>query len=309
VTAFPDIVSDLESTMPDLRGRLLANQSLAQLTWFRVGGPAQVLFMPEDEADLGYFLSRLAPDVPVTVIGLGSNLIVRDGGVVGVVVRLGRGFGAIKIELGNRVRAGAAVPDLRVARVAQEAGIAGLAFMRGIPGAVGGALRMNGGAYGGETKDVLVEARGLDRLGKLKVYANTDLHYSYRHCGAAEDVIFTEALFQGRPGEPEAIAAEMDKITESRESTQPVKTRTGGSTFKNPPGEKAWQLIDAAGCRGLRIGGAQVSELHCNFLINLGEASAADIETLGETVRRRVKDHSGIELEWEIRRIGQAGPN
>jgi UDP-N-acetylmuramate dehydrogenase len=309
VTTFPDIVSDLKSTMPELRGRLLANQSLAELTWFRVGGPAQVLFMPEDEADLGYFLSRLAPDVPVTVIGLGSNLIVRDSGVVGVVVRLGRGFGAIKIEPGNRVRAGAAVPDQRVARAAQEAGIAGLAFMRGIPGAVGGALRMNGGAYGGETKDVLIEARGLDRHGELKVYANTDLHYSYRHCGAAEDVIFAEALFQGRPGEPEAIAAEMDKITESRESTQPVKTRTGGSTFKNPPGEKAWQLIDAAGCRGLRIGGAQVSELHCNFLINLGEASAADIETLGETVRKRVKDHSGIELEWEIRRIGQAQPN
>jgi UDP-N-acetylmuramate dehydrogenase len=309
VTTFPDIVSDLKSTMPELRGRLLANQSLAELTWFRVGGPAQVLFMPEDEADLGYFLSRLAPDVPVTVIGLGSNLIVRDSGVVGVVVRLGRGFGAIKIEPGNRVRAGAAVPDQRVARAAQGAGIAGLAFMRGIPGAVGGALRMNGGAYGGETKDVLIEARGLDRHGELKVYANTDLHYSYRHCGAAEDVIFAEALFQGRPGEPEAIAAEMDKITESRESTQPVKTRTGGSTFKNPPGEKAWQLIDAAGCRGLRIGGAQVSELHCNFLINLGEASAADIETLGETVRKRVKDHSGIELEWEIRRIGQAQPN
>ena len=304
MTEFSDIVPDLKSTMPQLRGRLLPNQSLAGLTWFRVGGSAQLLFMPEDDSDLAYFLERLPSDVPVTVIGLGSNVIIRDRGVSGVVVRLGRGFGEIAIESDNRIRAGAAVPDVRIARAAQEAGISGLAFLRGIPGAIGGALRMNGGAYGGETKDVLVEARGVDRAGTLRVYSNSDLHYSYRHCGVAEDVIFTEALFQGAPGDSNAIAAEMNKITESREATQPVKTRTGGSTFKNPPGQKAWQLIDGAGCRGLRIGGAQVSELHCNFLINLGDARASDIETLGETVRKRVKDHSGVELEWEIRRIG-----
>jgi UDP-N-acetylmuramate dehydrogenase len=304
--AFIDLVPDLKSKLPDLRGRLLPNQSLAELTWFRVGGPAQALFMPEDEADLGYCLAHLPTDVPVTVIGLGSNMIVRDGGVAGVVVRLGRGFGDIKIEAGHRVRAGAAVPDVRLARAAQEAGIDGLAFMRGIPGSVGGALRMNGGAYGGETKDILIEARGLDRRGTPRVYANADMHYGYRHCGVADDVIFTEAVFQGAAGDPAAIAAAMDKITESREATQPVKTRTGGSTFKNPPGQKAWQLIDAAGCRGLRIGGAQVSELHCNFLINLGDASAADIETLGETVKKRVVDHSGVVLEWEIKRIGEA---
>jgi UDP-N-acetylmuramate dehydrogenase len=304
--AFVDFVPDLKSKLPDLRGRLLPNQSLAELTWFRVGGPAQALFMPEDEADLGYCLAHLPTDVPVTVVGLGSNMIVRDGGVAGVVIRLGRGFGDIKIEAGHRVRAGAAVPDVRLARAAQEAGIDGLAFMRGIPGAVGGALRMNGGAYGGETKDILIEARGLDRRGTPRVYANADMHYGYRHCGVADDVIFTEAVFQGAAGDPAAIAAAMDKITESREATQPVKTRTGGSTFKNPPGQKAWQLIDAAGCRGLRIGGAQVSELHCNFLINLGDASAADIETLGETVKQRVVDHSGVVLEWEIKRIGVA---
>jgi UDP-N-acetylmuramate dehydrogenase len=304
VTVFFDIVPGLKSTMPQLRGRLLPNQSLAELTWFRVGGPAQLLFMPEDELDLAYFLMRLPPDIPVTVIGLGSNVIVRDGGVSGVVVRLGRGFGEIAIEADNRIRAGAAVPDVRVARAAQEAGIAGLAFMRGIPGAVGGALRMNGGAYGGEIKDVLVEARGLDRSGTLRAYSNADMHYSYRRCGVADDVVFTAALFQGTAGDSAAIAAEMNKITESREATQPVKTRTGGSTFKNPPGQKAWQLIDAAGCRGMRIGDAQVSELHCNFLINLGDARASDIEALGETVRKRVKDHSGVELEWEIKLIG-----
>jgi UDP-N-acetylmuramate dehydrogenase len=301
---FPDIVPDIKARMPELRGRLLANQPLADLTWFRVGGPAQVLFMPESEEDLAYFLAHLPADVPVTVIGLGSNLIVRDGGVPGAVIRLGRGFNEVMIEEGHRVRAGAAVPDVRVARAAQEAAIAGLSFLRGIPGAVGGALRMNGGAYGTETKDVLIEARGVDRAGRVHVFANADMHYSYRHCGVADDVIFTQALFQGTLGDPAAIAAEMDKITEAREATQPVKSRTGGSTFKNPPGHKAWQLIDAAGCRGLTIGGAQVSELHCNFLINLGNATAADIETLGETVRERVKETSGVELEWEIRRIG-----
>ena len=301
--SFPDIAPELKMRMPALRGRLLANQPLAALTWFRVGGPAQVLFMPEDEADLAYFLSNLPAEVAVTVVGLGSNLIVRDGGVPGVVIRLGRGFSEIAIEETD-VRAGAAVPDLKVARAAQEAGIAGLAFMRGIPGGVGGALRMNGGAYGRETKDALVEARAVDREGRIHVLSNADMGFSYRHCGVPADYIFTQALFAGELGDPAVIAAEMDKITESREATQPIKSRTGGSTFKNPPGQKAWQLIDAAGCRGLRMGCAQVSEMHCNFLINLGDATAADIETLGETVRQRVKQSSGVALEWEIKRIG-----
>jgi UDP-N-acetylmuramate dehydrogenase len=303
--SFPDILPELKARLPQLRGRLMANQSLAELTWFRVGGPAQVLFVPEDETDLAHALGRLPADVPVTVVGLGSNLIVRDGGVPGVVIRLGRGFGDIAVE-GSRVRVGAAVPDVRVARAAQEASVAGLAFMRGIPGAVGGALRMNGGAYGRETKDVLIEARGVDRGGAIRTFTNPDMSFSYRHCGVPDDVVFTQALLQGEPGDPAKIAAEMEAITEAREATQPVKSRTGGSTFKNPPGAKAWQLIDAARCRGLKRGDAQVSELHCNFLINLGNATAADIEALGETVRARVKDTSGVDLEWEIKRIGVA---
>lgn len=304
---FSDLIPGLKGKMPGLRGRLMANQPLAELTWFRVGGPAQLLLMPEDEDDLAYFLAHLPADVPVTTIGLGSNLIVRDGGVPGAVIRLGRGFNAVTAEPGARLRAGAAVPDVRVARAAQEAAIAGLAFYRGIPGAVGGALRMNGGAYGRETKDALIEARGVDRVGRIRVWSNAELGYTYRHCGAPDDVIFTQALFQGFPGDPAAIEREMEKITESREATQPIKSRTGGSTFKNPAGQKAWQLIDAAGCRGLSIGGAQVSPMHCNFLINLGGATAADIETLGETVRHRVQENSGITLEWEIKRIGQKG--
>ena len=304
--SFPDIIPALREKMPELRGRLLPNQSLAELTWFRVGGPAQVLFTPEGEGDLAYFLARLPSEIPVIVVGLGSNLIVRDGGVTGVVIRLGRGFSDIRIEPEHRIRAGAAVPDVKVARAAQEASIAGLAFYRGIPGAIGGALRMNAGAYGGETKDVLIEARGVDRAGRVRVFANADMHYTYRHCGTPDDVIFTQALFQGAPGDPAEIAAAMDKITESRELTQPIKSRTGGSTFKNPPGAKAWQLVDAAGCRGFVVGDAQVSEMHCNFLINRGRATAADIETLGETVRARVKAASGIDLEWEIKRIGLA---
>ena len=304
--AFPDIVPELRAKMPKVRGRLLPNQPLAELTWFRVGGPAQVLFMPEDEDDLAYVLANLPREIPVTAIGLGSNLIVRDGGVPGMVIRLGRGFNDVTVEGDVRLRVGTAVPDVKVARAAQEAAISGLSFMRGIPGGIGGALRMNGGAYGRETKDALIEARGVDRSGRIHVFANGDMHYSYRHCGAPDDVIFTQALFQGSPGDPDAIAAEMDQITEAREATQPVKSRTGGSTFKNPPGHKAWQLIDAAGCRGLRIGDAQVSEMHCNFLINLGGANAGDIETLGETVRKRVKENSGVDLEWEIKRIGVA---
>jgi len=305
---FPDIVPALKSALPGLRGRLLANQPLAPLTWFRVGGPAQALFMPEDENDLAYLRANLPRAVSITVIGLGSNLIVRDRGVEGVVIRLGRGFNETTLESDDRVRAGTAVPDLRVAKVAQEAGLAGLAFLRGIPGAIGGALRMNGGAYGRETKDVLVEARGVDGAGSVRVYSNADMHFSYRHCGVSEDVIFTTALFQGARGDPAAIAAEMDEIMAKRVTTQPVKSRTGGSTFKNPPGHKAWQLIDAAGCRGLVVGDAQVSELHCNFLINRGSATAADVESLGEEVRRRVRENSGVTLEWEVKRVGVGQP-
>ncbi|TCT13504.1 UDP-N-acetylmuramate dehydrogenase [Tepidamorphus gemmatus] len=305
--SFPDIVSELKAQAPQTRGRLVANAPLAPITWFRVGGPAQVLFTPEDEADLAYFLGCIDPDLPVVVIGLGSNLIVRDGGVPGIVIRLGRGFGCIAIEDGYRLRVGTAVPDVKVARAAAEAGIAGLAFLRGIPGSIGGALRMNGGAYGGETVDALIEARAVDRAGRVHVAPKASLNMTYRHSGAPDDWIFTEALFEGRAGDPAEIAAEMDQITERREASQPIKSRTGGSTFKNPPGGKAWQLIDAAGCRGLTIGGAQVSEKHCNFLINTGAATAADIETLGETVRARVKQTSGIELDWEIKRIGVPG--
>ena len=301
---FPDIVPELKSRMPELRGRLLANQSLAELAWFRVGGPAQAFFMPEDENDLAYFLRNLSAAIPVTVIGAGSNLIVRDGGVPGVTIRLGRGFNDVTVEAEIRIRAGTAILDVMVAREAQKAGIAGLAFLSGIPGSIGGALRMNGGAYGGETKDILVEARGVDRQGKVRTYSNPDMGFSYRHCGVADDVIFTQALLQGRPGDPAQIAAEMAAIKQKREASQP-RNRTGGSTFKNPPGHSAWKLVDEAGCRGLTVGGAQVSTLHSNFLINLGNATAADIETLGETVRERVKAHSSVELEWEIKRIGR----
>src|SRR6516225_4429128 len=300
---FADLIPQLKGKMPDLRGRLLANQPLAELTWFRVGGAAQLLFIPEDEDDLAYFLAHLPSEIPVTSIGLGSNLIVRDAGVPGAVIRLGRGFNAVEVEPGARLRTGAAVPDVKVARAAQEAAIAGLAFYRGIPGAIGGALRMNGGAYGGETKDVLIEARSVDRAGKLKIYRNAEMEFSYRHCGVSEDVVFTSALFRGRAGDPAAIATEMAEIKSKREESQP-RNRTGGSTFKNPPGKSAWKLVDEAGCRGLTIGGAQVSPLHSNFLVSSDSARAADIEMLGETVRERVKVHSGIELEWEIKRVG-----
>ncbi|HEY5167183.1 MAG TPA: UDP-N-acetylmuramate dehydrogenase [Pseudolabrys sp.] len=304
--SFPDIVPELKARLPELRGRLLANQPLGEFTWFRVGGPAQAFFMPSDEDDLAYFLRNIPAELAVSVIGAGSNLIVRDGGVPGVVVRLGRGFNDIKIEDNHRVVAGTAMLDVMVARAAQTAGIAGLAFLSGIPGTIGGALRMNGGAYGGETKDVFVEARGVDRQGNLRSYSNAEMGFSYRHCSVPDDVIFTAAVLQGRPGDADAIAAEMAAIKSKREASQP-RNRTGGSTFKNPPGQSAWKLVDDAGCRGLKVGQAEVSRLHSNFLINLDGATAADIETLGETVRARVKAHSGIELEWEIKRIG-VGP-
>jgi UDP-N-acetylmuramate dehydrogenase len=303
--AFPDITGDLRARLPELRGRLLANQSLAEFTWFRVGGPAQVYYMPEDEDDLAYALRNLPAEIPVTVVGAGSNLIVRDGGVPGVVIRLGRGFNAVSVEPEHRVRAGAAMLDVMVSRAARDAGVAGLAFYSGIPGTIGGALRMNGGAYGGETKDVLIEARGVDRQGNLRTYSNADMGFTYRHCGVGDDVIFTQALFQGRAGDVETINAEMAEIKKKREASQP-RNRTGGSTFKNPSGHSAWKLVDEAGCRGLQIGQAKVSDLHSNFLISLEGASGGDIEKLGEAVRARVKDHSGIELEWEIKRIGVA---
>jgi UDP-N-acetylmuramate dehydrogenase len=264
-----------------------------------------VLFTPVDADDLAYFLHHLDRNIPVLVVGLGSNLLIRDGGWEGVIIRLGKGFAEVSIEPGLRVRAGAGAPDVKVARAAAEAGIAGLSFLRGIPGAIGGALRMNGGAYGGETKDVLIEAKGITRTGEPVSFTNPQMGFTYRHSSVPDDVIFTEALFEGRAGNSEEILAEMNAITEARSSTQPVNTRTGGSTFKNPPGKKAWELVDAAGCRGLRIGDAQVSEMHCNFLINHGSATAAEIEGLGEEVRRRVREMSGVELEWEIKRVGR----
>jgi len=306
------LAAALQASMPTLRGPLQPDAPMAPLSWFRTGGPAEALFSPADEEDLALFLAGCPPDIPTLVIGLGSNLLVRDGGVPGVVIRLGKGFSGITVQEDHRIRAGTGAPDVKVARVAAEAGIDGLTFLRGIPGAIGGALRMNGGAYGGETADVLVEARGLDGRGGLHVLPAAEMRFSYRHCAAPEDLVFTEALFEGRPGDPAAILAAMTAITDSRAATQPVNTRTGGSTFKNPqdtaPGEKAWELIDRAGCRGLRIGDAGVSKLHCNFLVNHGSATGHDVEALGEEVRRRVREHSGVTLEWEIKRVGIAAP-
>ena len=290
--SFPDLLPDLAPGLRGLRGRLAANQSLADITWFRVGGPAQALFVPADAPDLAYFLANIAAELPITVIGLGSNLLVRDGGVPGIVIRLGRGFAQIAVEPGDRIRAAA------------DAGIAGLAFYRGIPGSICGALRMNAGAHGRETKDALVEAQAVDRSGSLHRLPLPDMSMTYRHSGVPGDWIFTEALYQGTPGEQAAILKEMSEVADYREANQPIKERTGGSTFKNPHGDSAWKLIDAAGCRGLRIGGAQVSQMHCNFLINDRSASAEDIERLGETVRARVRDASGHRLQWEIIRIG-----
>jgi UDP-N-acetylmuramate dehydrogenase len=302
--AFPDLIPSLKSAMPELRGRLLANEPLAPLTWFRVGGPAQVLFTPADEDDLAYFLARLPADIPVYPIGVGSNLIVRDGGVAGVVVRLApRGFGAIEAE-GDTVRAGTAALDKRVAEAAAAANISGLEFYFGIPGSIGGALRMNAGANGGETRDVLVEARGVTRAGDKVAFSNADMKFVYRGNGVDPSVIFTGAAFRGCMAEPAAIRARMEAVQTHRETAQPIREKTGGSTFKNPPGHSAWKLIDAAGMRGVSVGGAQVSPMHCNFLINTGAATGHDIETLGETVRAKVKETSGIELQWEIKRIG-----
>src|SRR6267154_5216592 len=301
---FPDIIPDLEAAMPDLRGRLLANQSLAELTWFRVGGPAQILFTPADEDDLAYFLARLPKEFSVYIVGVGSNLIVRDGGLPGVVIRLSpRAFGETSANR-DTVSAGAATLDKRVAETAAAANLGGLEFFFGIPGTIGGALRMNAGANGSETRDVLVEASGVGRDGRKQIFDNAGMKFIYRNSGVDPSIIFTAARCRGLMAVPEAIRARMNEVQNHRETAQPIREKTGGSTFKNPPGQSAWKLIDAAGCRGLRVGDAEVSEMHCNFLINTGAATGHDIETLGETVRARVKENSGIELQWEIKRIG-----
>ena len=299
-------MTDTCTGVPPLEGSVKRGGSLAEFIWFRCGGPAEWLVRPTDIEDLSQFLSQLDPAIAVLPVGVGSNLIVRDGGVRGVVVRLPKSFAEITIEDGNRVRAGGAAMGITVASKARDAGIAGLEFLRGIPGTTGGAVRMNAGAYGREAKDILVEATLVMRDGTVEVWPLERFDYSYRHSAVPAGAIVVEALFEGVPGEPATIGAEMDRIAAEREASQPLRSRTGGSTFKNPAGEKAWQLVDAAGCRGLTIGGAQVSEKHTNFLLNIGDATAADIEALGDEVRRRVFEHSGVELEWEIQRVGDA---
>ena len=293
--------------LPSLDGTIERGGSLADFIWFRTGGPAEWLVRPKDEAGLAGFLAELDEAVPVTPIGVGSNLIVRDGGVDGVVVRLPKIFAKTNIESGNQVRAGGGAMGITVASAARDAGIAGLEFLRGIPGTVGGAVRMNAGAYGREVKDILIEARLVLRDGTIETWPLDKLGYSYRHSEVPSGAVVVEALFQGEPGDRQTIGAEMDRIAAEREASQPLRSRTGGSTFKNPPGHKAWALIDAAGCRGLRLGDAQVSEKHCNFLLNLGNATSAQIEELGEEVRRRVVEKTNILLEWEIQRIGVWG--
>jgi UDP-N-acetylmuramate dehydrogenase len=306
----------LLSRLPRARGALTPMRRLDELTWLRVGGPAEVLFQPEDEADLSAFLAALAPDIPVTVIGVGSNLIVRDGGVPGVVIRLGRGFGAVRRDGETGLRAGAAVLDGHLAKAAATYGIAGFEFLRGVPGAVGGALRMNAGCYGAYVADVFTGATAVDRQGRRVTLAPADMAFGYRDCGVSDDLIFTEATFEGRPDAPDAILARMDALMKKRAETQPVRERTAGSTFRNPAGHsstgraddthdmKAWSLIDRAGCRGLRLGGAQMSPMHPNFLVNTGGATAADLENLGEIVRSKVLETTSVRLEWEVKRIG-----
>jgi UDP-N-acetylmuramate dehydrogenase len=293
--------------LPAVRGRLSENAPLAPVTWFRVGGAAEIMFRPADLDDLAAFLAGKPADIPVTVIGVASNLLVRDGGVAGVVIRLGRGFVDVSIN-GTEVEAGAGALDLNVALACREAGVTGLEFLSGIPGTIGGGLRMNAGAYGREVKDVLRRAVALDAKGRRHDLTPETLGLSYRHCALPEDWIFVQASFAGSAGDPQAIGARMAEIQAARESAQPIRARTGGSTFANPPGHKAWELIDRAGCRGLKRGGAMVSEKHANFLINAGDATATEIEGLGEEVRRRVRETSGILLDWEIRRIGEPAP-
>jgi UDP-N-acetylmuramate dehydrogenase len=294
------------ATLAPVRGRLTTDAPLAPLVWFKSGGSAEALFEPKDVADLQDFLRDLDPTTPVMALGLGSNMIVRDGGVPGVVVRLGKAFAGTERLAGERMRCGGGASGILVSSKARDAGIAGLEFLRGIPGTVGGFVRMNGGAYGREVSDALIEATLVLRSGAVETWPAARFGYTYRHSETPEGAVIVEALFQGAPGDPKVIGAEMDRIAAEREASQPLRSRTGGSTFKNPDGTKAWKLIDAAGCRGLRIGDAQVSEKHCNFLLNLGAATSADIEELGEEVRRRVKADSGVTLEWEIQRVGSA---
>lgn len=300
----------LLARLPEVRGKLIENATLAVITWLRVGGPAQVLFLPADAADLARFLAETPRDIEVRVLGAGSNTLVRDGGLPGVTVKLTPAFGKVEALEGNRIRAGAAALDKMVAKAAAKAGIAGLEFYVGVPGAIGGALRMNAGCYGMETKDVLVEAVALDRTGRRIIAPVSELGYAYRHSDAPEDWIFIEAVFEGQPDDPTAVTERMTAITERRETTQPIREKTSGSTFKNPDpetsgGRSAWQMVDAVGWRGKPIGGARFSEQHCNFLINDGTATAQDLETLGETVRAAVKDQFGVELHWEVKRIGE----
>jgi len=296
---------NIHSDFPELRGKLIEKAALAPYTWLRVGGPADHLFLPKDEADLAMFLAQKPKDVPVFVLGAGSNIIIRDGGIPGVVVRLGPAFGQMKVEDETHIRVGAAALDKMVAKFAAKYNLDGLAFYAGIPGTIGGALRMNAGCYEKETKDVLIEAVVLDGMGRRRVVQTAELGYSYRHSSAPDDWIFVEALFSCSPATGISVTAKMDAITAKREASQPIRAKTGGSTFKNPPGEKSWQLIDAAGGRGMRIGDAQMSEQHCNFMINTGKATAEELEQLGEQVRTIVRSKSGIELEWEIKRIGR----
>jgi UDP-N-acetylmuramate dehydrogenase len=297
-------MNPLMAQLPPVRGRLTADAAIGKQTWFGVGGPAEVLFRPADLADLAVFLAALPPPIPVTVIGVGSNLLVRDGGIPGVVIRLGRGFAVIEVEH-DQIRAGAAALDRIVALAAADAGLGGLEFLSGIPGSIGGSLRMNAGAYGREMKDVLVSAIALDRTGETHTVESQRMGLSYRHTDTDPSWVFVEARLCGASGDRAAIGCRLNEIRAAREATQPVRARTGGSTFKNPPDDSAWRLIDAAGCRGLVRGGAMVSRLHTNFLINTGTATAADLEGLGEEVRRRVHDISGVLLEWEIERIGR----
>ena len=292
-------------TLPAVRGKLTPSAPLAPLVWFKSGGAAEWLFEPKDLADLQDFLRALDPAVPVMALGLGSNMIVRDGGVPGVVVRLGKAFAKVERLDELTLNCGGGASGILVSSTARDNGIAGLEFLRSIPGTVGGFVRMNGGAYGGEVKDILIDCEVVLRDGSLVTLPVADLHYTYRHSELPEGAIVVAARFRGQPGQPEAIQAEMDRISASREASQPLRSKTGGSTFKNPAGHKAWQLVDEAGCRGLQLGGAQVSEKHTNFLLNLGEATSADIEALGEEVRRRVKEKSGVVLEWEIQRVGK----
>jgi UDP-N-acetylmuramate dehydrogenase len=298
------MITEAGTSLPKIRGTYAERASLKELVWFRAGGAADVLFRPADVEDLCTFMSAKPPDLPVTLIGVGSNLLVRDGGIRGVVIRLPAAFGRIEKVSDTQIRAGAAALDAAVARTAAEAGVAGLEFLRGIPGTIGGALAMNAGCYGTETKDVFVEARAVDSRGSLVRLGPAEMGFSYRH-SKPQGLIYVDAVLHGVPGEPVAIRQRMETLVAQRESTQPVRSKTGGSTFTNPPGHKAWQLIDQAGCRGLSRGAAQVSEKHCNFLINNGDATASDIEALGEEVRARVKAKFGIELDWEIKRIGR----